>query len=150
MTLLVTLGLFLTLLAVITAFGYHAYARPARMYQHVGRRPPAASAILVEPKKPAGEAMAKWLRQIGGMLPISPQDAMNKALDNVKATGPRKTELDDLHARVNKLDDDLDRLKSASAEDWWDLLRPAFCCASALRDGRTACAWAFPMGWICW
>ena len=48
-------------------------------------------------------------------------DAMNKALDNVKATGPRKTELDDLHARVNKLGDDIDRLKSASAEDWWDL-----------------------------
>ena len=46
---------------------------------------------------------------------------MNKALDNVKATGARKTELDDLHARVNKLGDDIDRLKSASAEDWWDL-----------------------------
>jgi len=48
-------------------------------------------------------------------------DAMNKALDNVKATGPRKTELKDLHDRVNKLGEDLDRLKSASAEDWWDL-----------------------------
>jgi hypothetical protein len=48
-------------------------------------------------------------------------DAMNKVLDNVKATGPRKTELNDLHARVNKLGEDIDRLKSASAEDWWDL-----------------------------
>jgi cytochrome c556 len=48
-------------------------------------------------------------------------NAMNKALDNVKAKGPRKTELDDLHARVTKLGDDIDRLKSASAEDWWDL-----------------------------
>ena len=28
---------------------------------------------------------------------------------------------DDLHARVNKLGEDLDRLKSASAEDWWDV-----------------------------
>jgi hypothetical protein len=48
-------------------------------------------------------------------------DAMNKALDNVKAKGAQKTELDDLHARVNKLGEDLDRLKSARAEDWWDI-----------------------------
>lgn len=48
-------------------------------------------------------------------------DAMTKALDNVKATGPRKTELNDLHDRVNKLSEDIDRLKSASPEDWWDL-----------------------------
>ena len=48
-------------------------------------------------------------------------DAMNKALDDVKASGARKTELNDLHARVNKLGDDIDRLKSASAEDWWDI-----------------------------
>jgi hypothetical protein len=48
-------------------------------------------------------------------------DAMDKVLDDVKATGRRKTQLDDLHARVNKLGDDIDRLKSASAEDWWDL-----------------------------
>jgi hypothetical protein len=48
-------------------------------------------------------------------------DAMKKALDNVKASGPRKTELDDLRARVNKLGDDIDSLKSASAEDWWAL-----------------------------
>jgi hypothetical protein len=47
--------------------------------------------------------------------------AMNKVLDNVKATGPRKTALDDLRARVNKLDDDMDRLRTASADDWWDL-----------------------------
>ena len=47
--------------------------------------------------------------------------AMNKALDNVKATGPRKTALQDLRARVTKLADDVDRLGSASADDWWDL-----------------------------
>jgi hypothetical protein len=48
-------------------------------------------------------------------------NAMDSALDHVKATGPRKTELDDLRARVKKLGEDIDRLKSASAEDWWDL-----------------------------
>jgi hypothetical protein len=46
-------------------------------------------------------------------------DAMKSALDNVKATGPRKTEHNDLSARVNKLGEDVDRLKSATAEDWW-------------------------------
>jgi len=48
-------------------------------------------------------------------------EAMSKALDGVKATGPRKTEVDDLHARVDKLAGDIKRLESASAEDWWDL-----------------------------
>jgi hypothetical protein len=48
-------------------------------------------------------------------------DTIDKTLDNVKATGPRKTELDDLRARVHKLGEDIDRLKSASAEDWWDI-----------------------------
>jgi cytochrome c556 len=48
-------------------------------------------------------------------------DAMTKTLDGVKASGARKTESNDLRARVNKLGDDIDRLKSASAEDWWDI-----------------------------
>jgi len=48
-------------------------------------------------------------------------DAMKKALDNAKASGRRKTERDDLRARTNKLGDDIDGLKSASAEDWWAL-----------------------------
>jgi len=48
-------------------------------------------------------------------------EAMNKMLDKMSATGARKTERDDLRARVKKLDDDIDGLKSASAEDWWNL-----------------------------
>jgi len=48
-------------------------------------------------------------------------DAMGKSLDAAKATGPRKTERDDLHARVEKLAGDIKRLESASAEEWWDL-----------------------------
>ena len=48
-------------------------------------------------------------------------DAMSKSLDAAKSTGPRKTERDDLHARVEKMSDDIKRLGSASAEDWWDL-----------------------------
>ena len=47
--------------------------------------------------------------------------AMDDALDKVKAGGPRETELDDTRPRVKKLADDVDRLGSASADDWWDV-----------------------------
>ena len=50
-------------------------------------------------------------------------DAMKAALDKVKARGARETELEDTQARVKKLEDDVDRLKSASADDWWDVSR---------------------------
>lgn len=50
-------------------------------------------------------------------------DAMKRALDDVKADGVKKIEVEDVRARVNKLGDDLDRLKSASADDWWDVTR---------------------------
>jgi len=48
-------------------------------------------------------------------------DAMDHALDNVKTKGARKTEVSDTKARVKKLRDDVDRLASASADDWWDV-----------------------------
>lgn len=50
-------------------------------------------------------------------------DAMEDALDKVKADGTRETELDDTRARVMKLADDLDRLGRASADDWWDVTK---------------------------
>jgi hypothetical protein len=48
---------------------------------------------------------------------------MENALDNVKARDAQKTELEDTKARVKKLADDLDRLGSASADDWWDVTK---------------------------
>jgi len=50
-------------------------------------------------------------------------DAMKGALDKVKARGAQETEIEDTRARVKKLDDDVDRLKAASADDWWDVSR---------------------------
>jgi hypothetical protein len=50
-------------------------------------------------------------------------DAMERALDNVKASGTKETEVEDVRARVKKLGDDVDRLRSASADDWWDITR---------------------------
>jgi hypothetical protein len=48
-------------------------------------------------------------------------DAMKRALDDVKARGAKETEIEDVRARVNKLGEDVDRLRSASADDWWDV-----------------------------
>jgi chromosome segregation ATPase len=48
-------------------------------------------------------------------------DAMERALDTVKAKGARETEINDTKARVKKLRDDVDRLASAKADDWWDV-----------------------------
>jgi hypothetical protein len=50
-------------------------------------------------------------------------DAMEDALEKVKARGPGETELEDTQARVKKLADDLDRLARASADEWWDVTR---------------------------
>jgi hypothetical protein len=50
-------------------------------------------------------------------------ESWDKALENVSARAARETELDDVRARVRKLDDDLDRLDKASADDWWDVTR---------------------------
>lgn len=48
-------------------------------------------------------------------------DSMERALDGVKARGAQETEVNDTRARVQKLGNDIDRLRSASADDWWDV-----------------------------
>jgi hypothetical protein len=50
-------------------------------------------------------------------------DSMEQALDGVKARGARETEVEDARARVRKLGEDVDRLRSASADEWWDVTR---------------------------
>lgn len=50
-------------------------------------------------------------------------DAMERAMDGVKAGGAQETEIEDLRARVKKLGDDVDKLRSASADDWWDVTK---------------------------
>jgi tight adherence protein C len=76
MPLLVAAGLFVTLITVITAFGYHTYARPARMYQHIGRRTAPAAADLLMPEKKRGPSpMLGWVHQLGSLLPVAPGEA---------------------------------------------------------------------------
>jgi len=48
---------------------------------------------------------------------------MGKALDGVKTKGAQETEVEDVRARVKKLGDDVDRLRRASADDWWDVTK---------------------------
>jgi len=50
-------------------------------------------------------------------------EAMQRALNKVEAKGARQTEVEDTQARVKKLADDVDRLRSASADDWWDVTK---------------------------
>ena len=46
---------------------------------------------------------------------------MEAELKGVRVKGTQETELEDTRARLNKLKDDVDRLRKASAEDWWDI-----------------------------
>jgi hypothetical protein len=50
-------------------------------------------------------------------------ESWDNALEKVTGRGAQETELDDVRARVRKLDDDLDRLDKASADDWWDVTK---------------------------
>jgi hypothetical protein len=50
-------------------------------------------------------------------------ESWDNALEKVTARGARETELDDVRARARKLDEDLDRLDKASADDWWDVTK---------------------------
>ena len=48
-------------------------------------------------------------------------DAMEEQLNGVKGEGALKTELQDTRARVDTLQADLDELRNASPDNWWDL-----------------------------
>jgi hypothetical protein len=45
---------------------------------------------------------------------------MEEQLDKTKARGALETELRDTKARVDKLQEDLDKLRTVSPDDWWD------------------------------
>jgi hypothetical protein len=48
-------------------------------------------------------------------------DAMEEQLDRTKASGALKTELQDTKSRIDKLQDDLDKLRRVSPDDWWNV-----------------------------
>jgi DNA repair exonuclease SbcCD ATPase subunit len=48
-------------------------------------------------------------------------DAMEAQLDKTNAKGALETELRDTRARIDKLQEDLDKLRSVSPDAWWDV-----------------------------
>ena len=85
MPLLVASCLFLALLGAISIYGYRIYARPARMYQHIGSRTLASSELLMPEKKRGPSPLLQWVRQVGAMLPVSPGDAALTRRDLIAA-----------------------------------------------------------------
>ena len=85
MPLTIAIGLFLLLMTAITAFGYRAYARPARMYQHIGVRALPATDLLMPEKKTGPGPVVEWVHRVGSLLPVSPADAALTRRDLVAA-----------------------------------------------------------------
>jgi len=74
MAILLSLLLFLVLMAAIAYFGYRRYARPGRVYEQLG-----GEATFITPmlgQRDAGDGMVvKVIQQLGEQVPIDPADA---------------------------------------------------------------------------
>ena len=81
----------------------------------------AASATAQEPETPASAAPFESRRDRFVARLEARADAMEEQLKGVRARNAQKTELEDTRGRINKLKDDVDRLRNASRDDWWDL-----------------------------
>jgi hypothetical protein len=81
----------------------------------------AASATAPEPETPASAAPFESRRDRFVVRLKARVDAMEEQLKGVRARDAQKTELEDTRGRVNKLKDDVDRLRNASRDDWWDI-----------------------------
>ena len=76
----------------------------------------------VEPAAPVGTASSFDRRRAEFVDRVRARiDALESQLKDVKVSGARETELEDTRARIDKLQDDLDRLKTVDADQWWDL-----------------------------
>jgi hypothetical protein len=80
----------------------------------------AASATAREPESPANAPFESRRDRFVARL-TARVEAMEDQLKDVRARDAQKTELEDTRGRVNKLKDDVDRLRNASAGDWWDI-----------------------------
>ena len=63
-----------------------------------------------------GERRDAFVRRLRARL-----DTMEGQLDKTKAKGALETELQDTKARIDKLQEDLDELRSVSPDAWWDV-----------------------------
>jgi DNA repair exonuclease SbcCD ATPase subunit len=81
----------------------------------------ATPAAVPEPETPVAAAPFESRRDRFVARMRARVEAMEEQLKNVRARDAQKTELEDTRARVGKLKDDVDRLRNASADDWWDI-----------------------------
>ena len=63
-----------------------------------------------------GERRDAFVRRLRARL-----DTMEGQLDKTKAKGAFETELQDTKARIDKLQEDLDELRSVAPDAWWDV-----------------------------
>jgi tight adherence protein C len=80
---LIAAALFAVLLAAIGGFGYYYYARPSRLLDQLSDTSNSYTRRL--DKKPAKPTFSAFLQMIGGLLPISPQDAKLVKSDMIAA-----------------------------------------------------------------
>jgi DNA repair exonuclease SbcCD ATPase subunit len=82
-------------------------------------KPAAASAR--EPETPVSAAPFESRRDRFVAQLSARVDGLTEQLKDVRARAAQQTELEDTRARIEKLKDDAERLRKASADDWWDI-----------------------------
>jgi aspartate aminotransferase-like enzyme len=82
---------------------------------------PTASTAVQEPETPVQAAPFESRRDRFVTRLRARVDGMEEQLKTVSARGAQETELEDTRARVTKLKEDVDRLRTSSADDWWDI-----------------------------
>ena len=75
MLIVLPIVLFLLITAVIGAFGFHYYVKPARLLDQLTPSSDPVSAAFKERQKGREFSIARLLEPIGNLLPISPQAA---------------------------------------------------------------------------
>jgi tight adherence protein C len=86
MPIFAAVSLFLVLLSAISVYGYRTYARPAKMYQHIGARAaPLPSELLMPARERGPSAVVQWVHRLGSLLPIAPGNAAITRTDLVAA-----------------------------------------------------------------
>ncbi len=82
---LISLGLFLVLMATISIYGYRRYAKPGRVYEQLGGPAAIPNSIDDVAGEDAPGFLVDLIRQIGEKIPISSQDASSTKRELVAA-----------------------------------------------------------------
>jgi tight adherence protein C len=75
MALLIPLGLFIGLMAVISYYGYRRYARPGSVYEQLGETANVSAPAVNYSGEPENGLFVHVFEQIGEQVPINPEDA---------------------------------------------------------------------------